>query len=363
MRVLVVEDSPTARDLLIHLLGTDSRLDVIGFATNGEDAIEAARAQRPDVITMDVQMPGMNGLEATRRIMETFPTPIVIVSGHSAHDEVAATFAALEAGALAFVEKPNGVDHPLHDAEARHLIETVKLMSEVRVVRRRPGRDAAALNPPASPEIECRNDVAIPIEFVAIGASTGGPVVLRTILSTLPRDFPVPILVVQHIAAGFIDGFAAWLADSSGIPVHVATDGQRPLPGHAYVAPDGSHMKLDRSGKVTLTREQPENGHRPSVSHLFRSIAAVAGPKAIGVLLTGMGRDGAEGLKQMKHQGAITIAQDRESSVIHGMPGEAIRLDAATYILPPDRIAATLTKLVQQAGQDSTVQSARHRER
>jgi len=362
IRVLVVEDSSSVRELLVHILGSDPRIAVIGTATNGEEAIEAARDIKPDVITMDVQMPRMNGLDATRKIMETCPTPIVIVSGSSARDEVAATFDALEAGALAFVGKPNGLRHPLHGAEARHLLETVKLMSEVRVVRRWPKRPpSSALVPPKLP-VEETMTASAPIEFVAIGASTGGPVVLRTILSELPRGLPVPMLVVQHIAAGFTEGFAEWLAQASGIAVRVATDGERPVPGNAYVAPDGLHMKIVHGGKIALRRDRPENGHRPSVSVLFRSVAEVAGRRAIGVLLTGMGRDGAEELKLMKDQGAITIAQDRGSSVIHGMPGEAVNLGAATYVLPADRIAAALANLLKPTESNAAGRAGKNHE-
>jgi two-component system chemotaxis response regulator CheB len=363
VRVLVVEDSPSVRELLVYILGSDPEVAIIGTADNGEDAIEAARDSRPDVITMDVRMPKMDGLEATRRIMEICPTPIVIVSGSSARDEMAATFRALEAGALAFVAKPNGVDHPLHGGAARHLLETVKLMSEVRVVRRWPKRQAPSAPAPAPPEVEDAWTAAAPIELVAIGASTGGPVVLRTILSALPRNLPVPILVVQHIAAGFTEGFAEWLTQSSGMAVRVAADGERPSPGIAYVAPDGSHMKVERGGRIALSHDRPENGHRPSVSYLFRSVAAVAGARAIGVLLTGMGRDGAEELKLMKDKGAVTIAQDHESSLIHGMPGEAIGLGAATYVLSADRIAAALAGLVEQGSSSAAARSAKHRER
>jgi two-component system chemotaxis response regulator CheB len=363
VRVLVVEDSASVRELLVHILGSDSEIAVIGTASNGEEAIEAARDSRPDVITMDVQMPKMNGLEATRRIMEICPTPIVIVSGSSARDEVVATFDALEAGALAFVEKPNGVGHPLHGMAAEHLVETVKLMSEVRVVRRWPKRQAPSARAPAPSQVEDTRVTPAPIELVAIGASTGGPVVLRTILSELPRDLRAPILVVQHISAGFTEGFAEWLAQSSGIPVRVAVDGECPLPGHVYVAPDGLHMKVEHGGRIALSRDRPENGHRPSVSYLFRSVAAVAGRRAIGVLLTGMGRDGAEELKLMKDKGAVTIAQDQESSVIHGMPGEAIGLDAATYVLSPDRIAAALADLIEHGGPSAAVRPAKHRGR
>jgi two-component system, chemotaxis family, protein-glutamate methylesterase/glutaminase len=186
------------------------------------------------------------------------------------------------------------------------------------------------------------------LQVIAIGASTGGPLVLQTILAGLPKDLPVPVLIVQHMAPGFVQGFAEWLAQSSGFPVHIPTAGEYPLPGHAYVAPDGVHMGVGTGGRVILSDGDPDNGLRPSVSHLFRCVAQVFGRQAVGVLLTGMGRDGAEELKLMKDGGAVTIAQDKKSSVVHGMPGEAIRLGAATYVLSLEDIAPALTGLMPQ---------------
>lgn len=345
-RVLIVEDSPVVRELLAHVLGADPEIQVIGAARNGEEAIEAAERMRPDVITMDFHMPKMNGLDATRKIMETHPTPIVIVSGSSARNEVAAAFRVMEAGALVVVEKPAGPGHPDHEAAARELVQTVKLMSEVKVVRRWPRRETGVPSPPSRPAADLA-PIRAEVKLVAVGASTGGPIALKTILSELPKDFPVPVLIVQHIATGFTQGFVEWLAQSSGLAVHVATHGEYLLPAHVYVAPDGFHMKLASAGRIALSSDLPENGHRPAVSHLFRSVAAVLGRNAIGVLLTGMGKDGAEELKLMKEKGAVTIAQDQESSIVHGMPGEAISLDAATHVLSPDRIAEALGSLVK----------------
>ena len=343
IRVLVVEDSPVMRELLVHLLRADPEIEVTGFANDGEEALEAVKEKKPDVVTMDFHMPKVNGLDATRRIMETHPTPIVIVSGSSAREEVTSAFRLLEAGALEVVEKPRGPGHPDHEAAARELVQTVKTMAEVKVVRRWAKREAA---PAAAAPRSVRIEAAAPkASLVAIGASTGGPIVLKTILAGLPRNFAVPVLIVQHIASGFTTGFVEWLGSASGFAVHVATDGEHPLPGHAYVAPDGCHMTLRHDGAIALNRDAPENGHRPSVSRLFRSVAAVLGRNAIGVLLTGMGKDGAEELKLLRDKGAVTIAQDRDTSVVHGMPGEAIHLEAASYVLSPDEIAAALAGL------------------
>ena len=349
IRVLVVEDSPVVREFLVHVLNSDPAIRVIQTASNGEEALKAVEEARPDLITMDIHMPKMNGLEATRRIMETYPTPIVIVSGSSNAREVATTFHAMEAGAVAFVERPRGIGHPDHEATAKELVQTVKLMAEVKVVRRWARLRQDTATSVASPPVKVSSEQA-PAEMVAMGASTGGPLVLQTILSGLPSNCSVPVLVVQHMAAGFIKGFADWLAPTSALPIHVARHGEQILPGHAYIAPDGFQMKVEMGGKLSLTEDEPENGHRPSVCYLFRSVAKVYGPKAVGVLLTGMGKDGAEGVREMRDKGAITIAQDKESSVVHGMPGEAIQLDAATYVLPPNRIAAALANLANKRG-------------
>lgn len=356
IKILVVEDSPVVREFLIHILSADPDMRVVGTARDGEEALEAVRRHRPDVITMDIHMPKMDGLEATRRIMETDPTPIVIVSGSSDPREVATTFDAMEAGALAVLCRPAGIGHPLHEATAGELLQTVRLMSEVKVVRRWSQARRGAMTPgkltPLPPLKMALTGESAQARIVAIGASTGGPPALQTILAALPKDFPLPVLIVQHIAVGFVRGFIEWLAQSATLPVHLASHGELVLPGHVYVAPDECQMKVVRGGKIALTTDQPENGLRPSVSYLFRSVAEVYGGDAVAVLLTGMGRDGAEELRLLKDKGAVTFAQDKDSSIVHGMPGEAIKLGAATFVLPPHKIAEMLTNLGNQRGKN-----------
>lgn len=346
IRVLIVEDSPVAREFLSYIFSSDPALQVAGVATNGAEALEAVTRIRPDVITMDIHMPVMDGFEATQRIMETVPTPIVIVSSSTSVTEVAATFRALDAGALAVVLRPPGLEHAASAASTRELLQTVKLMSEIKVVKRfRRAARTPASAPVTAPAVSpaCKD-----IRLIAIGASTGGPPALQKILSRLPADFPVPILIVQHITAGFVTGFAEWLAGASGYPVHIASHGAMPLPGHAYVAPDGFQMGIVPGPVIELNDHPREHLLRPAVGYLFRSVAQVLGPRAVGVLLTGMGSDGADDLKVMLEHGALTVAQDKESSIVHGMPGEAIKLGAARHILSPEAIAAMLVAVVQR---------------
>ena len=347
IRVLVVEDSPVVRTLLVHLLESDPGIQVVSTASNGEEALEVVADKRPDIITMDVHMPKLNGLDATRRIMETHPTPIVVVSGSSTPRVASLAFTAIEAGALAVVERPRGIGHPDHEVSAAQLIQMVKLMAEVPVVRRWVRRGAHF----AVSDSQKSTTSALPpaiVKVIAIGASTGGPPVLQKTLAALPSDLPVPVLIVQHISPGFSEGLTEWLRGTSKLPIRLASSGVHALPGHAYLAPDGLHLGIESDGRLRLTQEPPENGHRPSVAHLFRSVAKAFGAQAVGVLLTGMGTDGARELKLMKDNGAVTIAQDKISSVVHGMPGEAIRLGGATLTVHADRLAAVLTELTNR---------------
>jgi len=356
IKVLVVDDSPTARELLCHLLGTDPEVRVVGAAKDGHEAIQYLRLQRPDVITMDIHMPGMNGLEATRTIMETQPVPIVIVSGNWEPGEVETTFHAMESGALAIVQRPKGIGHPDHSRTTKELIQTVKLMSEIKVVRRRVRERQAAerWTAPGAASYIAPADVTA----VAIGASTGGPLVIQSILKGLPRDFPASIFVVQHVAEGFLKGMVDWLSETSAVPLVIAGNGEPIAPGRAYFAPDGHNMGLGADCRIRLVRQPARDAPGASVGYLFRSVAEALGPKAVGILLTGMGRDGAEELRLMRERGALTIAQDKESSVVFGMPAAAIELQAATYVLSPEKILAVLQNMAARMTRPAITEDA-----
>jgi two-component system, chemotaxis family, protein-glutamate methylesterase/glutaminase len=333
LRVLVVDDSAVTREYLAQLLGADPDLQIVGTACDGEEAVALAEQLRPDVVVMDVIMPRMDGYLATRRIMERVPTPIVLVSASLDPDEVAVTFRAIQAGALAILEKPSGPGSPAYKAEAQRMIQTVKLMAEVRVIRRwpqRPARVSAGASGIVAPG---------KIRFIAIGGSTGGPQVVAEILSRLPATLPVPIAIVQHMTPGFSSGFVAWLNRESPLSVKLAEAGELAQPGVAYIAPDRVQLGITPHGRFRCVSQAIPGGFCPSVSFLFQSVTESYGSAAMGVLLTGMGTDGASELGQLRQAGGVTIVQDEESSTVFGMPGAAIKNGAAQHVLPPAQIA------------------------
>jgi two-component system chemotaxis response regulator CheB len=327
LRVLVVDDSPVQRKILIGLLEKDPQIEVAGWSANGADALRAVERLHPDVITLDEQMPLLGGLETARLIMRDCPTPIVMISAdaHRLADE------ALAAGIVAVQDK-----RMLYMAKQTELVRLVKSMALVRLVRRR--REPCGTHAIA---IDASQVLKMPTtpEIVAIGASTGGPQALREVLSRLPARFPLPVLVVQHTTAGYSSNLVDWLQVETRLPVRLAEDGEPLDGGGVYIAPTERHLVV-QGRHMTLLDGPPVSLHRPSATVLFRSVAAAYGGRAIGVLLTGMGDDGAAGLIDMKRAGALTVAQDETTCVVFGMPGEAIRLGAADHILPPDGIAA-----------------------
>jgi two-component system chemotaxis response regulator CheB len=271
--------------------------------------------------------------------MESVPTPIVLVSASSSRDQASLSFEALRAGALTVLDKPPGPGHPDQAAVAIELARTVKLMAEIKVVRRWP-RPKLPVPRPASRVRPGRK-----VRLVAIGASTGGPGALAEVLEGLHGTLVVPVLLVQHITPTFTAGFADWLAKETRLPVKLGEDGEPARPGTVYVAPDGLEMGIGPDGRIRLGTQGASNGFEPTVAHLFDSAAAAYGAEVLAILLTGMGRDGAAALRRLRDLGAETVAQDEATSVVFGMPGEAVRLGAAKHVLPPGEIAEMVRSL------------------
>lgn len=340
---MVVEDSPTVRTLLCHIIDRDPRLVLAAVCNSAEEALDSIETVAPDVISMDVRLPGMDGLEATRQIMGQHPTPIVVIAD-SVHDAtLGIAMNALRAGALSVVEKPTGPAAVGYAAAAESIATQLFIMSEVPVIRRRtfPAKPAA----PVIADVKGFADA----RYVAIGASTGGPPALAALLGALPADFPAPILVVQHMGGAFMEGFAAWLNDQTKLSVAIAKEGETPKAGRVYVAAGDRHLSLLPNGMLRVSAEAALASQRPSATILFQSLARTVGAKAIGVLLTGMGEDGARGLLEMRQAGAYTITEDETTAVVYGMPAAAVKLGAARLRLPLDAISPRLMQLTEVA--------------
>jgi two-component system, chemotaxis family, protein-glutamate methylesterase/glutaminase len=354
IRVLVAEDSPTARALLVAILSAEPDMTVVGEARTGAEAVELALQLQPDIVTMDVQMPVLDGIEATRQIMTRSPRPILIVSA-AATTEVELSLEATRAGALMVIAKPEGARSPLFDTERHQLVSMVRALAHVKVVRRHGNTMAVAGNasptPRSSPQIApaWRRSPGEPPELLAIAASTGGPAALRTILAELPASFPLPILVVQHIARGFTGGLAHWLAGGCELQVKLAEFGEPARAGAVYIAPDDRHLGVRRDAtgelRIQLDNARPEGTFRPSATYLFRSCAEQVGRGVLALILTGMGDDGVDGLRDVRRLGGRVLAQDEASSVIFGMPREAQRAGVVDQVIALDDIARRLGEL------------------
>lgn len=343
--VMIVEDSTVVRQLLAATIARDPRLAVVSAVGSAEEALALLDRVRPDVISMDIRLPGMDGLEAIRRIMASRPTPIVVIADSVNDASLRISMNALRAGALSVVEKPVGVATEGYEEMASTICTQLYIMSEVAVVRRRDigqPRPMPATSDPAADDLAASARLSV----IGIGTSTGGPPALARVLGALPADFPLPILVVQHMGASFMEGFAAWLDGIVPPRVVIGRDGQVAQAGHVYVAPGGLHLTMTAGGILRTSAAPPLAGQRPSATLLFQSLARSVGAGAVGVLLTGMGEDGAIGLRDMREAGAYTIAEHESSAVVYGMPAAAVRLGAARVTLPLDLIGPKLKALL-----------------
>lgn len=341
IRVLLADDSPLAREYLKDIISGSPDVVVAGEAGNGREAVELTHRLRPDLVIMDILMPVMGGMEAIARIMDEVPTPILALSSTFDDEEVRLVFQAIEKGALDVMAKPSG-GMRRSSTFAETLLQKIRLLARISVITHLRGgetQEAPAFLPRTRKERR----------VVAIGASTGGPRAVLTILKSLPRNFRGTLLVVQHIASGFAEGFASWLSQEAALPVVVAREGEPLQEGKVYVAPNDLHL-IARGGRIALADSPAVLSCKPSVDVLFASIAAEYGAEGVGVLLTGMGKDGAQGLSAMKNHGGYTIVQDEETCTIFGMPKAAIALSAAIEILPLDRIAGRIVELFAREG-------------
>lgn len=359
IRIVICDDSKSDREMLARLITTDSDIEIVGIASSGEEVVEMVPREDPDVLTMDIHLPGRSGISVIDELMAVQPLPILVISDHAGHPEIA--MEALASGAVEVCPKPELNAEEDFASAAEELTALIHIVSRVKVIRhlrgiltppsdvaRAPGSDSAAprgLRTSFPPESSFLAAPDFDAEVIGIAASTGGPQALKQILAGLPAEFPRPIVVVQHIARGFTEGFAEWLASSIHLQVKLADDGEMMRGGIVYVAPEGRHM-IVRNGRLALEGDEPVGGHCPSADVLFESMAEAYGKSVLGVILTGMGRDGAEGLRAIHDAGGTTWVQDEASSAVFGMPKAALDLGAVDAVIPLEALASTvLSKL------------------
>lgn len=350
IKVLLVEDSPVALNILQKLLQSSPDIIVVGTATNGQEALAMIPQLQPQVICTDLYMKKMDGLEFTKQVMTKYPRPILVISNGVGERDADNVFQILQSGAVDVFPKPTTGLPSDYEKLRTKLIAKLKLIAGVKVFTKRslltksPAQPLSVTKKSPTP-ITCNHTQKI--EAIAIGASTGGPQALQQMLAVLPADLAVPVFCTQHISTGFLQGLVDWLAGRCQIAVKIAKVGEYPVPGIVYFAPEGYHLELNSWGKFIYGDRERVDGHRPSITVNFQSVARFYGDRAVGILLTGMGRDGARGMQAIGQAGGITIAQDEKSCIVFGMPKEAIALNAAKYVLPlPEIMPFLLNKVL-----------------
>ncbi|MFC1562544.1 chemotaxis-specific protein-glutamate methyltransferase CheB [candidate division KSB1 bacterium] len=328
IKVLIVDDSQLVRNVLTEILESDSGIKVIDTASNGLEALNKAAELKPDIITMDIEMPVMDGIEATRRITDEYSIPILVITDPEIKRKREVPFHAIKAGAVNVLEKPAAPTEEKFKKRASQIIREVKIVSSIKVLKRNKAKSGKSK--PAKLQLDKSNNT----EVIAIGSSIGGPKGLLAIFEKLPDNFSVPILVVQHIGKDFMEGLARWISLSTRLSVVIAKSGEKIKPGFIYFAPGGYHMRINSGGEISIFNGKPVNSCKPSIDVLFASVAESYNKKALGILLTGMGEDGAKGLLNIKKTGGRTIAQNEETSLVFGMPAKAIECGAVNEVHP-----------------------------
>ena len=341
-RVLVVDDSPLMCKILTNIVNCDPQMIVAAVANDGKEAVDLVPRLKPDIITMDMDMPVMDGLEATKQIMASNPTPILIVASTVFKAGMEKVFKAISYGALDVIDKKE-LELVGQKKSGEALIAKIKFLTGVRVVERHLGKlrkERSVVDLKASTK-------EVSDRIVAVVASTGGPQALLDVLKRLPEDFPCGIVIVQHITSGFLSGLVDWLAKECKIKVKIGEDLEEIRPGVAYMAPDNFQMRVEESGKISLSNEPAQVGHRPSGDVLLESVARIYGKGSVAAILTGMGRDGAMGMKAIKQFYGKTIAQNEKSCVVFGMPKAAVEMNVIDKVLPLERIAEEIVSMVR----------------
>ena len=354
-RVLIVDDSPVVRAVLKDWITAEKDMEVAGEAKDGLEAFEMTRSLKPEIVLMDIMMPRMNGLEATEKIMAYCPTPVLIFSSVVNDREMNIVFEAISRGALDVLAKPSEMNDP-QNRTRRELLKKVRILSKVPVIKHPLGKLKTRRQESADAGQAAAGTKTRPGEFaiLGIGASTGGPKALSELLAPFPRNFPAPVVVVQHIADAFIEGLARWLASLTRLAVKIPAQDELLKPGTVYLAPSNQHM-LVRDSRIQLSDADPVNNCRPAVDILFNSLAENYGARTVAVLLTGMGADGARGMKAIHEKGGRTVVQDEASSVVFGMPGSAIEMGAVDEVIPLEKIPAEIFEafgLTEKEGED-----------
>lgn len=343
IKVLIVEDSLSVSKVLTDILNSDPHIMVTGVAYNGKEAVEMASCLKPDIITMDIHMPVMDGLEATKQIMARNPVPILIICASALEPETDMAFKAISYGALDVIDKKQaGITG--NEEYRKKLTEKIKFLSRITVIR----HPLAAF----SDRKEIKKSFEVPKKeildrIIAIATSTGGPDALRKILKDFPQKLPCGVVIVQHITSGFLEGLVAWLNSECQIKVKIAENSEEICPGTVYMAPTDLQMRVEQGGRIHLSNEPVHNGHKPSGDILLESVANVYKEKAIGVILTGMGRDGAMGIKAIKQMNGKTIAQDEKSCAVFGMPKAAIDMGVVDNVLPLENITEGIMQILR----------------